>query len=91
MRAVNRRFTGHTGVTDVLSFRYPDEPIVGEIVVAPACARSYARRCGLSYRQELGRYVVHGLLHWVGHEDKTPAQQRAMRALEDRLLNQCTT
>lgn len=60
--------------------------IVGEIVVAPAAARAYAIRHRLPYRQELARYVVHGLLHWVGYEDRTPGQQRLMRQLEDRLL-----
>ena len=65
------------------------EPIVGEIFIAPALARTYARRHGLSYEEELSRYVVHGILHWLGHEDKTIAQQRRMRDREDRLLTLC--
>lgn len=89
MRALNRRFARHDRLTDVLSFRYPGEPIIGEILVAPASARLYARAHRRSYRDELARYVIHGLLHWVGHDDKTPAQQRKMRAMEDRLLAQC--
>ena len=63
------------------------EPIVGEIFIAPALARAYARRHGLSYDDELARYVVHGLLHWLGHDDATPTQRRKMRALEDALLS----
>ena len=89
MRRLNRRFMRHDGLTDVLSFRYSREPIVGEILVAPAFARLYAKRHRVSYRQELARYVIHGLLHWVGHKDKTPPQQRQMRTLEDKLLAQC--
>jgi probable rRNA maturation factor len=86
MRALNRRFLRHDRTTDVLSFRYRGEPIVGDIVISPAAAKRYAQRHGLSYLEELSRYVVHGLLHWVGHEDRTPAQQRWMRTMEDRLL-----
>ena len=89
MRVLNRRFAQHEGLTDVLSFRYPGEPIVGEILVAPAFARVYAKHHQVSYRQELARYVIHGLLHWVGHEDRTLQQQRRMRQMEDRLLAQC--
>ena len=89
MRLLNRCFTGHRGLTDVLSFRYDGEPIVGEILIAPQAARSYAKRHGLSYHTELSRYVVHGLLHWLGYEDTTKAQQEAMRRREDRLLIQC--
>jgi len=102
MRALNRRFLGHDRSTDVLSFRYDDAAprhrasagrarsrVVGDIVVAPSEARTYAARHSLSYEEELSRYVLHGLLHWLGHEDATPAQQRRMRALEDALLARC--
>lgn len=89
MRTLNRRFLGHDRSTDVLSFRYDGEPVVGEIFIAPAEARRYAKAHGLTYREELGRYVVHGLLHWLGHEDRTAAEQRAMRRREDRLLATC--
>ena len=89
MRAVNKRFLGHDRSTDVLSFRYDGEPICGEILIAPSQARAYAKTHGLSYERELARYVVHGLLHWLGHEDATPAQQRTMRQREDRILESC--
>ena len=91
MRALNRRFSRHDRMTDVLSFRYDGEPTVGEILVAPAAARAYATQHGISYAEELSRYVVHGLLHWLGHDDRTIAQQRDMRAREDRLLAGCVT
>ena len=89
MKTLNRRFTGHNRFTDVLSFRYDGEPVVGEILIAPRAARAYAKRHGVAYAQELARYVVHGLLHWLGHEDRTPTEQRVMRSREDRLLSRC--
>ena len=89
MRALNQRWTRQTGLTDVLSFRYDDAPVTGEILIAPAAARRYAREHGLGYRQELARYVIHGLLHWVGHEDRTPTEQQRMRRLEERALAHC--
>ena len=89
LRVLNRRFLRHDRPTDVLSFRYDDEPIVGDILIAPAQARAYARRHGVPYAEELARYVVHGLLHWLGHRDGTPQQQKRMRRLEDQLLTTC--
>ena len=89
MRTLNKRFLCHDRPTDVLSFRYDGEPIVGEILIDPSQAKAYAKRHNVPYAEELSRYVVHGLLHWLGHEDKTAAQQRAMRTREDRLLSQC--
>ena len=63
--------------------------VLGEIVIAPAAARAYATQQGVSYRHELARYLAHGLLHWLGHQDRTPAEQRRMRAREDQLLASC--
>ena len=60
--------------------------VIGEVVIAPSAARTYATRHQLPYRQELARYLVHGLLHWRGEDDRTPAQQRRMRVLENSLL-----
>ena len=94
MRALNNQFTRHDYATDVLCFRYNGNhamrggAVAGEILIAPAKARTYARAHGIPYEQELSRYVVHGLLHWLGHDDVTAAQQRKMRAMEDALLAQ---
>ena len=90
IRTVNRQFLRHDRTTDVLSFRYDGEPVVGEVLIAPREARRYAKDHGIAYQHELSRYVVHGLLHWLGHEDRTRAQQQAMRAREDRVLARCT-
>lgn len=65
--------------------------VVGEILISPKAAQAYAKRHRLAYREELSRYVVHGLLHWLGEEDGTAAQQRRMRQLEDRLLSRCAS
>ncbi len=97
MRSLNRRFKRHDRSTDVLSFRYDGEPaglpkpfrrrqVVGDVLIAPREAQRYARQHGLPYAQELSRYVIHGILHWLGHDDRTPAEQRKMRAMEDQLL-----
>ena len=89
MRTLHKRFMHQDRATDVLSFRYDNESIRGEILIAPRQAQAYVKQQGIGYEQELSRYVVHGLLHWLGHEDRTPNQQRQMRAREDRLLAQC--
>ena len=89
MRRVHGTFLRQRTMTDVLTFRYDDAALLGEIVIAPSAARAYAAQHGLSYRHELARYVAHGLLHWLGHDDRTRAQQRQMRLLENQLLVKC--
>ena len=64
-------------------------PIIGEILIAPQQARAYAARHKIPYREELSRYVVHGLLHWLGRRDGTPQEQMVMRKQENALLARC--
>jgi ssRNA-specific RNase YbeY (16S rRNA maturation enzyme) len=37
-------------------------------------------------RGELIVYIIHGILHLTGHDDRTSAQRKKMRAAERRLL-----
>ncbi len=89
LRRLNQQFLRQDRPTDVLSFRYDGEPIVGEVLIAPSAARRYAHTHRVSYQQELLRYVVHGILHWTGLDDKSQAQRRRMRKKEDDLLWVC--
>lgn len=76
--------------TDVLTFDLrddaADDAIEGEIVVSAETARRQADRRSLAPREELLRYVIHGVLHLLGFDDATPAQRRSMRQREDRVL-----
>ena len=96
MMRVNWQLLKHRGLTDVLSLKYDElggvpasQGVVGEVIVSPTFAKQYASEHGLSYRDELARYVVHGLLHWAGYDDRTPSQRRRMRIMENRLLARC--
>ena len=77
---LHRRFLGRRGATDVLTFDH------GEIVIAPDVARGQARRFGTSLGRELRLYIVHGLLHLHGFDDKEPSDIRKMRAAEIKVL-----
>ncbi|MFA5193291.1 MAG: rRNA maturation RNase YbeY [Verrucomicrobiia bacterium] len=82
--AINRQFLNHAGPTDVISFNLGDG--LGEIVVSAERACIVARQLRRSPGDELALYLVHGLLHLAGLDDHTPAQRRAMRAAERRVL-----
>jgi probable rRNA maturation factor len=86
---VNRRHLGHDYPTDVISFLLsePDDPVMaGELVVSAERAVMLARRAGIDPWAELALYVVHGLLHLVGYDDRTPHDIEAMRRREDEIL-----
>jgi len=85
MAMLNRRWLSHEGPTDVITFPLSDEGaavLVGDIVVSTETARRVASELGWPARHELAYYVVHGLLHLAGYDDRSPTDRRAMRARE---------
>jgi probable rRNA maturation factor len=81
---LNRRFLGHRGPTDVISFALspPGRRLEGELAVGVETARREAASRGHAAYDELMLYVAHGLLHLLGHDDAEPAARARMRRAE---------
>jgi probable rRNA maturation factor len=95
IRRLNLDYRESDQATDVLSFPLanpesiadPSRPIfLGEIYISLETARAQARAARRAYPREVAHLVVHGLLHLLGHDHRTPAERRRMAALEARLL-----
>jgi probable rRNA maturation factor len=82
---LNKRYLGHDEPTDVLSFPLSEpnaRKLAGELVIGAEVARVQAESRGHDVQAELALYVIHGLLHLCGHDDKTPAAAEEMRRRE---------
>ena len=80
MSQLHRRFMGIPGPTDVITFQH------GEIFLSVETARRQSRIHRTSLVGELQLYLVHGLLHLHGFDDREPAGRRRMQALQERIL-----
>jgi probable rRNA maturation factor len=80
MISLHRRFLAQSGPTDVITFQH------GEIVIAAGTARDNACRFKTTVAHELCLYLVHGLLHLQGADDRTQAGARKMQAAQKRIL-----
>ena len=83
MALLHRKFLGHSGPTDVLTFQH------GEIFISVDTARRHARAFGNSLSRELKLYIIHGLLHLHGFDDKTPSESHKMKAAQEKILRNC--
>jgi probable rRNA maturation factor len=82
---LNKRYLNHDEPTDVLSFPFSEpgaKRLSGELVIGVEVAQSQAAQRGHDVQVELALYVIHGLLHLCGHDDKTPDKARSMRERE---------
>lgn len=83
----NKRYLGHDEYTDVITFDLQTGTgVSGDILISYDRVRENAAAYGVSAQQELRRVMVHGLLHLLGHRDKSAAKRKAMRAVEDKYL-----
>lgn len=84
IRRLNSQYLGHDWATDVISFPIDDSPqhFCGDVVVSAEMAHRVAEEQGTSATDELLLYTLHGLLHLVGHDDKSDDRRQAMRAAE---------
>jgi len=95
MARVNRQFLRHEGSTDVITFDHSEEQkaesrrqkiIQGELFVCVDDAVAQAVEFKTSWQSEMVRYIVHGVLHLLGHDDLKPALRRKMKRAENRLV-----
>jgi rRNA maturation RNase YbeY len=81
---MNRTYLGHDWPTDVITFDYTSDGVVsGDIFIDPVTVEANAAALCVAPEVEMRRVMVHGVLHLCGWGDKTPREQRQMRAKED--------
>ena len=84
MASLHQKFMHQTGPTDVLTFQH------GEIFISVDTAKRNARAFGSSVAHELRLYIVHGLLHLHGFDDRTQSEARKMEKTQERILRDCS-
>ena len=95
MARVNWQFLQHEGATDVITFDHSEKrkarggkqnQLHGELFVCVEVAIAQAKEFKTTWQSEVVRYVVHGVLHLLGHDDLTPALRRRMKRAENGLV-----
>lgn len=84
---INRQYLDHDYFTDIITFDYTENRrISGDLMISVDTVAENAVKFGQNTGDELMRVIIHGILHLAGHGDKTPEEEKAMRALEDKYL-----
>lgn len=88
LRKINREFLQHNHFTDVITFDYTEgKEISGDIFISIDQVRLNAVEYESAFEKELRRVMIHGVIHLMGHTDKTVKEREAMRKMEDVALN----
>jgi len=88
--ALNEEYLRHEGSTDVITFDYgssrEQSMVIGDVIICIDEAITQAPGFRSTWQMELVRYVVHGVLHLLGFDDKTSAKRERMKRREDDLV-----
>lgn len=91
IKKINKTFLGHNFATDVISFAYNnaslENNISGEIIISVEMAVELAQKLKCTIEGEIALYLVHGLLHLLGYNDKLKKDARKMHQREKELLS----
>jgi len=97
IKEINKTFLGHNYATDVITFAYhepalhkvflDESTITGEIIISVEMAKKLAQKNDCIVEGEIALYLVHGLLHLFGYDDKQKKDAKKMHQREGELLS----
>ncbi len=101
MKTLNKAYRNKDETTDVLSFPLLEgkkmksglkEAIpLGDVVISLPQTRRQAANQGKKFNEELALLLTHGILHLLGYDHVTKAQEKRMFGLQKRLLKKWKT
>lgn len=81
---LNQKFLNHDTLTDILSFDYSvGKQINGEIYISTERVKENSKKFQTDFYEEMYRVMIHGILHYCGHKDKSKKELELMRLKED--------
>lgn len=84
---LNKNYLSRDYLTDIIAFDYSENQLVsGDLFISIERVNENSQDFCVSFKMELKRVIVHGILHLLGYEDDNPKQKSLMRKMEDRYL-----
>ncbi len=85
---INKEHLDHDYFTDIITFDYSEGEVVsGDLFISIERVIENAQSMGEKEELEGLRIMVHGVLHLLGYQDKTPEKKIIMTGLEDQYLS----
>ncbi len=89
LNKLNIEFLNHDTLTDIISFDNKIGKILhGEIFISVDRVKENAKIFRVTFKEELCRVIVHGVLHFCGYKDKSEEDSKLMRNKENFYINQ---
>jgi len=72
LHKINLEYLNHDTYTDIITFDYTESGVVsGDIFISIERVQENGGKFEVSFKKELSRVIIHGILHLLGYKDKT--------------------
>ena len=83
LKDLNIKFLSHDYYTDVISFdETADQVVSGNIAISVDRVKENSTQIGVDFEEEMHRVMIHGVLHFIGFNDKTSTEKKEIREQE---------
>jgi probable rRNA maturation factor len=88
LHKINLEFLKHDNYTDIITFDYCiGDELISDIYISTERVKENAKIYEVSFKEELKRVMIHGLLHLCGYKDKSKDEAMQMREKENFYLS----
>lgn len=92
IKQLNNQWRNKDKPTDVLSFPMEEcigyrYRLLGDVVISLPFAKRQAQEIGLTYKEEILRLLIHGILHLIGYDhEKSEEDERIMFEIQEKIF-----
>lgn len=92
IKQLNKQWRNKDKPTDVLSFPMEEcigyrYRLLGDVVISLPFAKKQAQEIGLTYKEEILRLLIHGILHLIGYDhEKSEEDERIMFEIQEKIF-----
>ena len=87
LQKINEKYLQHTDLTDVITFDHSQgKKLIGDIYISKDRVEENASKFKATFKSEITRVMIHGILHLIGYNDKSKIEKKQMREMENKFL-----
>jgi len=93
IRELNKRYRKKNRTTDVLAFEGSDrknnhkkDKFLGEVIISLSDVEKNSRKFKNSFKSELARILIHGILHLFGYDHVKNGEEAKMFKIQEKIL-----
>ena len=84
---LNKKYLSRDYLTDIITFDYSDnQEVAGDLFISITRVLENSKDLSVTFKMELKRVIVHGVLHLLGYGDGTAKEKSQIKRMEDHYL-----